>query len=137
MIQANRIRSRSESLAGGMPAYRYFGNRALTMFENLWFGVNFGEWHSGMRAYRAEVLRTLPLESYPDTHAFASDILMDCVMYGFRIGEVPVPVRYEHQSSSVSVNGLFAYAVRTVSAAVKRPPWKKLGYGAAKPTPRG
>jgi glycosyltransferase involved in cell wall biosynthesis len=126
VIQANRIRSRRESLDGGMPHYRYFGNRALTIFENLWFGVTFGEWHSGMRAYHHEVLATLPLESYPDTHAFASDILMDCVMYGFRVGEVPVPVRYENQSSSVSVSGLFAYAGRTVGAALKRPPWKKV-----------
>ncbi|MBX3226843.1 MAG: glycosyltransferase family 2 protein [Labilithrix sp.] len=129
VIQANRIRSRQESLAGGMPAYRYFGNRALTLFENLWFGVTFGEWHSGMRAYHRTVLETLPLESYPDTHAFASDILMDCVMYGFRVAEVPVPVRYESQSSSVNVPGLFAYAGRTVNAALKRPPWKKRRYG--------
>lgn len=129
VIQANRIRSRQESLAGGMPHYRYFGNRALTMFENIWFGVTFGEWHSGMRAYRRSVLETLPLESYPDTHAFASDILMDCVMYGFRIAEVPVPVRYEGQSSSVNVPGLFAYAARTVGAALSRPPWKKKRYG--------
>jgi glycosyltransferase involved in cell wall biosynthesis len=132
VIQANRIRSRNEALMGGMPAYRYFGNRALTMFENMWFGVNFGEWHSGMRAYRSDVLATLPLESYPDTHAFASDILMDCVMYGFRVGEVPVPVRYEHQSSSVNVNGLFRYAARTFGAALRRPPWKKLPYGAGR-----
>jgi len=132
VIQANRIRSREESLAGGMPRYRYFGNRILTMFENLWFGVNLGEWHSGMRAYHSDVLRTLPLESYPDTHAFASDILMDCVMYGFRIGEVPMPVRYEEQSSSVSVNGLFAYTGRTVGAALKRPPWKKRPYGSGR-----
>jgi glycosyltransferase involved in cell wall biosynthesis len=129
VIQANRIRSRQESLAGGMHAYRYFGNRALTIFENIWFGVTFGEWHSGMRAYRSTVLETLPLESYPNTHAFASDILMDCVMYGFRVAEVPVPVRYEVQSSSVSVPGLFAYAARTTFAALKRPPWKKKNFG--------
>ncbi len=129
VIQANRIRSRQESLAGGMHAYRYFGNRALTLFENLWFGVTFGEWHSGMRAYHRSVIETLPLDSYPDTHAFASDILMDCVMYGFRIAEVPVPVRYESQSSSVNVPGLFAYAGRTVHAALKRPPWKKKMFG--------
>ena len=129
VIQANRIRSRDESLAGGMPMYRYFGNRALTMFENVWFGVTFGEWHSGMRAYGRTVLETLPLETYPDTHAFASDILMDCVMYGFRVAEVPVPVRYEKQSSSVNVPGLFAYAARTAFAALKRPPWKKRAFG--------
>ncbi len=138
VIQANRIRSRSESLAGGMPMYRYLGNRALTLFENVWFGVTFGEWHSGMRAYGRIVLETLPLESYPDTHAFASDILMDCVMYGFRVAEVPVPVRYESQSSSVNVPGLFAYAARTVGAALKRPPWKKktFGSGGSIPPPR-
>ncbi len=129
VIQANRIRSRDESLAGGMPLYRYLGNRALTMFENIWFGVTFGEWHSGMRAYHRRVLEALPLESYPDTHAFASDILMDCVMYGFRVAEVPVPVRYEKQSSSVNVPGLFAYAWKTFLSAVKRPPWKKKRYG--------
>lgn len=132
VIQANRIRSRDESLAGGMPLYRYLGNRTLTMFENMWFGVSFGEWHSGMRAYHSSVLSALPLESYPDTHAFASDILMDAVMYGFRIAEVPVPVRYEKQSSSVNVPGLFAYTARTVAAAVKRPPWRKQPYGSAR-----
>lgn len=131
VIQANRIRSRDESLAGGMPLYRYLGNRALTMFENLWFGVTFGEWHSGMRAYHRRVLEALPLETYPDTHAFASDVLMDCVMYGFRVAEVPVPVRYETQSSSVNVPGLFAYTARTVGAALKRPPWRKRPYGSA------
>jgi glycosyltransferase involved in cell wall biosynthesis len=125
VIQANRIRSRSECLAGGMPLYRYLGNRALTLFENLWFGMAFGEWHSGMRAYHRRVLSELPLESYPDTHAFASDILMDCVMRGFRVAEVPVTVRYDQTSSSVNVPGLFAYTARTVGAALARPPWKK------------
>ena len=131
VIQANRIRSRAESLAGGMPVYRYLGNRTLSLFENLWFGVSFGEWHSGMRAYSRRVLETLPLESYPNTHAFASDILMDCVMYGFRVAEVPVPVRYEDQSSSVNIPGLFAYAFRIIWSALKRPPWKKKKYQAS------
>jgi glycosyltransferase involved in cell wall biosynthesis len=131
VVQANRIRSRGESLSGGMPLYRYLGNRALTLFENIWFGVTFGEWHSGMRAYHRSVLETLPLESYPDTHAFASDILMDCVQFGFRVAEAPVPVRYDHQSSSVDVAGLLAYAWHTVRAALKRPPWKRAAYGSA------
>jgi glycosyltransferase involved in cell wall biosynthesis len=125
VIQGNRIRSRAESLSGGMPLYRYFGNRVLTFCENVWFGMNFGEWHSGMRAYHARVLATLPLESYADTHAFASDILMDCMIYGFRGAEVPVPVRYEPDSSSVNVRGLFAYTARTIAAMLKRPPWKR------------
>jgi glycosyltransferase involved in cell wall biosynthesis len=136
VIQANRIRSREECLAGGMPLYRYLGNRVLTAFENMWFGMNFGEWHSGMRAYHRVVLEALPLESYPDTHAFASDILMDCVMEGFRVAEVPVPVRYGRESSSVDVPRLFTYTMRTVGAALRRPPWRKKRYG-SRAIPRG
>ena len=131
VMQGNRIRSRDESMAGGMHWYRYLGNRLTTIFENIWFGITLGEWHSGMKAFRAEVLSQLPLDRYPDTHAFASDILMDCVMRGFRVGEVPVPVRYEADSSSVGVPGLFAYTGRTFWAALKRPPWKKRRYGSA------
>jgi glycosyltransferase involved in cell wall biosynthesis len=43
LIQGNRIRSRAEALGGGMPLYRYLGNRVLTLFENVWFGTVFGE----------------------------------------------------------------------------------------------
>ncbi len=135
VMQGNRIRSRDEALAGGMHWYRYLGNRCITIFENLWFGITLGEWHSGLKALRAEVLAQLPLETYPDTHAFASDILMDCVMKGFRVGEVPIPVRYDAESSSVNLPGLFAYSVRTFLAACRRPPWKKRPFGSAKLPP--
>jgi len=135
VMQGNRIRSRDESLAGGMHWYRYFGNRFVTICENVWFGLTLGEWHSGMKAFRAEVLDALPLETYSDTHAFASEILMDCVMKGFRVGEIPIPVRYEPDSSSVTPFGLFAYVFRTFGAALRRPPWKRRRFGSAKPAP--
>lgn len=137
VMQGNRIRSRDESLAGGMHWYRYFGNRVVTLFENVWFGLTLGEWHSGMKAFRAEVLNALPLETYSDTHAFASEILMDCVMLGFRVGEIPIPVRYEADSSSVSPSGLFAYVFRTALAALVRPPWRRQRFGSAKLPPLG
>ncbi|MBI4509386.1 MAG: glycosyltransferase family 2 protein [Deltaproteobacteria bacterium] len=125
VIQGNRIRTRSEALSGGMPLYRYLGNRTLTLFENLWFGTVFGEWHSGMRAYSRKVIASLPLETYSDTHSFASDILMDCVARGYRVAEVPCPVRYEADSSSVSVPRLFQYTFNTVRTALKYPPWRR------------
>ncbi|MBI3183475.1 MAG: glycosyltransferase family 2 protein [Myxococcales bacterium] len=125
VIQGNRIRTRDEALAGGMPLYRWLGNRTLTLFENLWFGTAFGEWHSGMRAYSREVIAALPFDTYADTHAFASDILMDCVARGFRVAEVPCPVRYEPDSSSVNVPNLFRYTFKTVRSAFRHPPWRR------------
>jgi len=125
VIQGNRIRTRREALAGGMPLYRWLGNRSLTLFENLWFGTVFGEWHSGMRAYSREVVASIPLKGFSDTHAFASDILIECVVRGFRVGEVPCPVRYETDSSSVDLAGLFRYSFATVRSALRYPPWRR------------
>lgn len=135
VMQGSRMRSRDEAIAGGMHWYRYIGNRLLTMFENMWFGVNFGEWHCGFRAFRADVLARLPFETYPDTHAFANDILMDCVMKGFRVAEIPVPVRYDTESSSVPVLGLLACAWQEIWATLGRPPWTHQPYGSAKLPP--
>lgn len=125
MIQGNRIRTRKEALSGGMPLYRWLGNRTLTLFENLWFGTVFGEWHSGMRAYGRAVIQAVPFETYSDTHSFASDIMMDAVANGFRVAEVPCPVRYEKDSSSVNVPNLFRYTFNTVKTAMKYPPWNR------------
>lgn len=131
VMQGNRIRSRSEALAGGMHWYRYIGNRLLTIFENAWFGMNLGEWHCGLRAFRADVLAQLPFHTYPNTHAFANDILMDCVRKGFRVAEIPVPVRYNNESSSVPILGLFDCAWKEIWASLKRPPWTHKPYGSA------
>jgi glycosyltransferase involved in cell wall biosynthesis len=135
VMQGNRMRSRDEALDGGMHWYRYLGNRAMTIVENLWFGVNLGEWHSGLKAFRAEVLASLPFERYPDTHAFASDILMDCVMRGYRVGEIPIPVRYAADSSSVAVPGLLAYGARTIVAVLRRPFWRRRRFGSSRLPP--
>jgi glycosyltransferase involved in cell wall biosynthesis len=125
LIQGNRIRTRKEALRGGMPLYRWLGNRTLTLFENLWFGTTFGEWHSGMRCYSKPLIRAMPMERFSDTHAFASDIMMEAVAQGFRVGEVPCPVRYEEDSSSVDVPGLFKYTFNTVKSAFRYPPWQR------------
>lgn len=125
MIQGNRIRSRSEALAGGMPLYRYLCNRTMTLGQNLWFGTTFGEWHSGLRAYSRRLLEAAPLDSFSDTHAFASDILMFAVAKGFWIGEVPCPARYDDESSSVPLLKLFDYAFKTCRSALRYPPgWR-------------
>lgn len=125
LIQGNRIRSRSEALAGGMPLYRYLCNRAMTLGQNLWFGTTFGEWHSGLRAYSRRLMRSAPLSQFSDTHSFASDILMYAVANGFWIGEVPCPARYDDESSSVPLLKLFEYAFKTCGSALRYPPgWR-------------
>lgn len=125
LLQGNRIRTRAEALAGGMPLYRYLGNRCLTLAQNLWFGTVFGEWHSGLRVYSRRLILECPLDEFSDTHSFASDILTFAVANGFRVGETPCPVRYESDSSSVPLGKLFEYAFKTAKTALKYPPGKR------------
>jgi len=114
VVLGNRIRTRAEALAGGMPLAKYAANRGLTIIENVLSGQNLGEWHSGFRAYSARVLRTLPFERNSDNFVFDSQFLVQCVHFGFKIGDLPVPVRYFDEASSINIKNSTIYALQTL-----------------------
>lgn len=119
VVLGNRIRSRRESLRGGMPAYKYFFNRLLTLFENMVSGCNLGEWHSGMRAYSRKVLETVDWQINSDDFVFDSQMIFKIVGKSFRIGEVPVPVRYFKEASSINFWRSFNYGLGTIWCGIK------------------
>jgi hypothetical protein len=114
VVLGNRIRTRTEALAGGMPKSKYVANRALTILENMLSGQNLGEWHSGFRAYSRGVLETVPYRLNSDNFVFDSQFLVQCVQHGFKLGDVPVPVRYFDEASSISLKNSSIYAMRTL-----------------------
>ncbi|MFA6433339.1 MAG: glycosyltransferase family 2 protein [Elusimicrobiales bacterium] len=111
VVLGNRIRTRKEALAGGMPVYKYLANRALTLFSNLVMGENLGEWHSGLRAYSRKVLETINWENNSDDFVFDTQFLVQCVSAGFRIGDVPVPARYFKDASSINFSRSVKYGL--------------------------
>src|SRR3989344_7326564 len=102
IMLGSRIRSRKEAMSGGMPAYKYFFNRALTLLENIVLGLNLSEYHTGFRAYRKEVLEKLPLKFFSNDFVFDQEILISAHALGFKIGEFAVPVRYFPEASSIN-----------------------------------
>ena len=114
VILGSRIRTRKEALEGGMPVWKYAANRALTIMENVVFGQNLGEFHTGFRAYTREVLETIPFERNSDDFVFDSELLAQAVHFGFRIGDVPVPVRYFKEASSISFKRSMKYGCATL-----------------------
>lgn len=116
VVLGNRIRTRREALAGGMPIAKYLANRALTLVENVMTGQNLGEWHSGFRAYRRAVLEALPWRENSDDFVFDSQFLLQCVHFGFRLGDVPVPVRYFPEASTISNRRAARYALTTLAS---------------------
>lgn len=118
LVLGNRIRTRSEALSGGMPRIKYLANRGLTLVENMLTGQNLGEWHSGFRAYRRELLLTVPFEANSDDFVFDSQLLLQAVHFGFRLGDVPMPVRYFDEASSISLRRASTYALSTLGCLV-------------------
>ncbi len=116
VILGSRIRTRKEALQGGMPLHKYLGNRGLTILENMLLGQNLGEFHSGLRAYRREVLETIPFLENREDFAFDSQLLVQAVHFGFRLGDLPVGVRYFPEASSIGFLHGMSYIGGTLSA---------------------
>lgn len=118
-VLGSRIRTRHEALAGGMPLYKYLANRLLTIVENVALGQNLGDFHSGFRAYRREVLETIPWERNADGFVFDSQLLVQAVHFGFKLGDIPVPVRYFDEASSIDLGNSVRYALQTLKVLIE------------------
>ena len=114
VVLGSRVRARAEALAGGMPWWKYIANRCLTAFENFALGQNLGDFHSGFRVYRREVLERIPFERNSDDFVFDTQFLVQAVHHGFRLGDIPVPVRYFKEASSINFRRSLKYGLTTV-----------------------
>jgi hypothetical protein len=111
MTFGSRFAGLSDPRDGGMPMYRYVGNRLTSILENVILGSRFTEMHSGMRAYTRACLLALPFDRYSDDFVFDSQLLIDAVTLGQRVVEVPIPTRYTKEASSISIDASFRYVV--------------------------
>ncbi|RLD15776.1 MAG: glycosyltransferase family 2 protein, partial [Caldiserica bacterium] len=114
VMLGTRIRSRKEAIEGGMPLYKYLGNRFLTFIENVITGLNLTEWHTGMRAYKREVLEGINFEKNSDGFLFDTQVLFQVVAKGYRIGEVPCPTKYFPEASSTDLKESIKYGIGTI-----------------------
>ena len=97
-----------------MPVYKYLSNRFLTMLENFALGQNLGDFHSGFRVYRRQVLERIPFERNSDDFVFDTQFLAQAVRLGFRLGDLPVPVRYFREASSINFKRSLRYGLLTL-----------------------
>jgi glycosyltransferase involved in cell wall biosynthesis len=114
IVLGNRVRTRKECLASGMPLYKYLANRFLTIIDNFFLGQNLGEFHSGFRAYRRAVLEKIPYNNNSNDFVFDTQILVQAVYFGFLIGDIPVPVRYFRDSSSINLKRCIVYGLQSM-----------------------
>jgi len=110
----SRIANRKGALDGGMPKLKYFTNRLFTVIQNIILGVNFTEHFSGFRAYSAEVLKTVPFTEFSDDFLFDLQMTLSALSYDFRISEIPIPTRYDEESSQMSLQKGVKFILETL-----------------------
>src|SRR4029453_15355142 len=81
-------------LKGGMPLYKYMGNRILTTLENHALGLKLTEFHSGYRAYDLHALAAIDFSNMTNDFHFDTEIIIKLHHQHFRIREVPIPTYY-------------------------------------------
>jgi glycosyltransferase involved in cell wall biosynthesis len=93
-VFGSRMMVKGNALKGGMPLYKYLGNRVLTKFENKVLGTSLSEFHSGYRAYRVQTLAELPFEKNSDGFDFDTEIIIQLHDADRTIRELPIPTYY-------------------------------------------
>lgn len=93
-VMGSRMMEPKAALRGGMPRYKYVGNRVLTRFENAVAGADLTEWHSGYRAYTVDALKSIAFSRNSDGFNFDTQIIIQLIDSGKRIVEVPIPTYY-------------------------------------------
>ena len=118
-VLGSRIRTRRETLLGGMRRYKYIANRVLTIIENVCLGQNLGDFHTGFRAYRREVLETIPFERNSDDFVFDNQILAQILWLDYVIAEISCPTRYFAEASSINFPRSVRYGFGCLGTAVQ------------------
>jgi 2-polyprenyl-3-methyl-5-hydroxy-6-metoxy-1,4-benzoquinol methylase len=124
-VFGSRMMVKGDARRGGMPRYKYVGNRILTTAQNRLTGLRLSEWHSGYRAYRVSALAELPFVGNSDGFDFDTEIILQLHAAGKTITEVPIPTYYGDEICRV--NGI-AYA-RDIMADTVRHRIGRSGFG--------
>ena len=97
-----------QSIRGGMPRYKYIGNRILTFIQNLLLNAKLSEYHTGYRAFSRRVLETISWQKNSDDFVFDNQMLSQIIFCRYSIAEITCPAKYFPEASSIN----FARSIR-------------------------
>lgn len=106
------------ALNGGMPLYKYLSNRLLTFIQNILINQKLSEYHTGYRAYKANVLKTIDYNKNSNDFVFDNQVLSQIFMAGFQIAEVSCPTKYFPDSSSINFSRSLKYGFGVLNTSI-------------------
>ena len=118
VVLGSRILGRG-ALKGGMPLYKYIGNRMLTLFQNLMMGQKLSEYHTGFRAFSRNVLRSIAYNVNSDDFVFDNQMIAQIFYSGFEIAEITCPTRYFKEASSINLKRSIKYGLGVIRTSIQ------------------
>jgi glycosyltransferase involved in cell wall biosynthesis len=110
VVFASRILGKG-ALKGGMPMYKYVANRLLTFTQNILLRQKLSEYHTGYRAFTANVLNSINFEANSDDFVFDNEMIAQIFHAGFQIAEITCPTKYFADGSSISFKRSVKYGI--------------------------
>ena len=101
-VFGSRMMERFAALKGGMPLYKYVGNKVLTVTQNAMLGTHLSEFHSGYRIYATSALRQIPFQLNSNDFHFDTEIIIQLFNAKMRIKELPIPTYYGNEICRVN-----------------------------------
>ena len=107
------------ALKGGMPVYKYFANRILTLFQNILMNQKLSEYHTGFRAFSSEVLKDIKFNENSDDFIFDNQMLAQIMFKNHLIGEITCPTKYFEDASSINFQRSSVYGIGVIWTSIK------------------
>ncbi|MCA0365441.1 MAG: glycosyltransferase family 2 protein [Spirosomataceae bacterium] len=118
VVIASRILGKG-ALKGGMPMYKYIANRFLTFTQNIIINQKLSEYHTGYRAFTAEVLKSINFMANSDDFVFDNQMLCQIFYKNFEIAEITCPTKYFEEASSINFKRSTIYGLGCLKASVQ------------------
>ncbi|WP_298546594.1 glycosyltransferase family 2 protein [uncultured Aquimarina sp.] len=99
------------ALKGGMPLYKYFFNRVLTLIQNLLMGQKLSEYHTGYRTFSSSVLKNIPFNNNSDDFVFDNQMIAQIFYEGYEVAEITCPTKYFEEASSINFKRSVTYGL--------------------------
>ncbi len=116
VVHGSRMLRPRDALRGGMPLYKFVGNKLLTWYQNRVLHARLSEFHTGYKAYAVAALRRIPFDQNSNVFHFDTEIIIQLLRARCRLVEVPIPTFYGDEICHV--NGLrYALDVARASTA--------------------
>ena len=102
------------ALKGGMPLYKYIANRILTLMQNVIMNKKLSEYHTGYRAFSANVLKSVNYSANSNDFIFDNQMIAQIFYSGYEIGEITCPTKYFDDASSINFRRSLLYGLGVI-----------------------